>query len=867
MKLNTEQFITLDLTVKRIKNIRCIENDLNTRTIYIQLTNNGEIYNLIKENVIIRYKIHKPDHTYIYNEIPNTDISDTSIITIILPDQAMTVAGVAHSELQISDSISGNIISTTPFNIIVEKSILSNTDIESKNESNVINSMINHLVDYKNPHRTTKNQVGLDRVDNTADFEKNVNSAKRLTFGRKINNTLFDGTKDIVTNKWGGKRNLTLSGDIEGSVELDGSEDINIQTTVKDKMIKGYYNSEDGKFYNEKTYQNYSGIVSYHDEITPEMNKLFTDIDNGYVYSCYVVENGLDFFNILDSMNYSWFITPGEIDAVNRNGDTMYGDLIIPNCKIIRNFVMPNKDSMIYGEEISGTKHNHALQIGHGGQDYWNFYEYGGVFNFYRSRDNNDTLLGRITENGWEGDASRSDGLQSFRDDMSRYNRGEYVIRSVFNNQENRFYLKCFNDNSDTGRHDMGVDYAVSALNDSDGRNIKDTYLALSGGTMSGNLYFDNGGAGSGIRKGGNDTYGLSKYNNLDLYSWYGISFSTTISGSPCSGKPAVSIDTRSGNMYVYDTLSAGNLKLRKGTSNYGSKLNFGDGDYVYLHEDRDDHLSIKSNKGIDLTLGGGSRLDYTVRTDAALEFFYHENIGRTTTTAVEKEGMPSSNEWTQNLHGEGAIFPSKLDKGYMYLVSIGPSYGFGFNSYNQNGSGCGSVMISGTDIHCKQIYTTSGDYAEYWEYLDENINNEDRVGHFVTFVGSKIRISTSDDPLSKIGVVSGSPAIIGDSDHPKEWKHKYLKDIYGRTLYDESGGLLLNPEFDPSKKYVQRKDRPEWDYVGTHGKLTVIDDGTCIVDSFCIPNDKGIATKSNNDSGFYVMERLDKSHIRIYIR
>ncbi len=60
-------------------------------------------------------------------------------------------------------------------------------------------------------------------------------------------------------------------------------------------------------------------------------------------------------------------------------------------------------------------------------------------------------------------DASRSDGLQSFREDMSCYNRGEYVIRSVFNYMENRFYLKCFNDNADTGRHDMGVDYAISA--------------------------------------------------------------------------------------------------------------------------------------------------------------------------------------------------------------------------------------------------------------------------------------------------------------------------------------------------------------------------------------------------------------------
>lgn len=44
-----------------------------------------------------------------------------------------------------------------------------------------------------------------------------------------------------------------------------------------------------------------------------------------------------------------------------------------------------------------------------------------------------------------------------------------------------------------------------------------------------------------------------------------------------------------------------GNLRLRYSTEIFGSKLNFGDGDYCYLYEDRDDHLKIYSDKGMTL--------------------------------------------------------------------------------------------------------------------------------------------------------------------------------------------------------------------------------------------------------------------------
>lgn len=149
MSLQINQNITLDFSIPKIKNVRVVEGDRDSRIINITVTNNGTKYMLDKNTMIARYKIHKPDCKYIYNEVP---INDDGTVTINLTDQAVAVSGIANSELQVSD-LSKNILSTMPFNIIVERSVVNKDDIISQSESNVIDGMIEHLVDYNNPHR------------------------------------------------------------------------------------------------------------------------------------------------------------------------------------------------------------------------------------------------------------------------------------------------------------------------------------------------------------------------------------------------------------------------------------------------------------------------------------------------------------------------------------------------------------------------------------------------------------------------------------------------------------------------------------------------------------------------------------------
>ena len=187
-----------------------------------------------------------------------------------------------------------------------------------------------------------------------------------------------------------------------------------------------------------------------------------------------------------------------------------------------------------------------------------------------------------------------------------------------------------------------------------------------------------------------------------------------------------------------------------------------------------------------------------------------------------------------------------------------------------------------GSGIYAGSLSSSGADYAEYFEWNDGNPQNEDRAGYFVALEGDKIIKASSNSEV--IGVISTNPAMIGDV-YEWDWNGKYLKDIYGRTIYEnveikyknfvknEKGEEVeiestvlerqpkINPEYDPSKPYIPRSDRPEWATVGFLGKLVVIDDGTCVAGKKCSCNSNGIATDGNK---YRVLKRLDDSHIQI---
>lgn len=187
-------------------------------------------------------------------------------------------------------------------------------------------------------------------------------------------------------------------------------------------------------------------------------------------------------------------------------------------------------------------------------------------------------------------------------------------------------------------------------------------------------------------------------------------------------------------------------------------------------------------------------------------------------------------------------------------------------------------VTYEGKAIGKSAFASTGADYAEYFEWKDGNVENEDRVGYFVTFAeGNKIKEANEGDYI--LGVVSGMPCVIGNNDEC--WRGQYEMDDFGRFIYekqkyiDEETGeekectfYKVNPNYDKTKEYTPREERPEWSAVGIVGVLSVYDDGTCQVNGYCKCADGGIATACERGfDTFRVIERVKDNIIKVVLK
>lgn len=181
-------------------------------------------------------------------------------------------------------------------------------------------------------------------------------------------------------------------------------------------------------------------------------------------------------------------------------------------------------------------------------------------------------------------------------------------------------------------------------------------------------------------------------------------------------------------------------------------------------------------------------------------------------------------------------------------------------------------------------VTSTGADYAEFFEWVDGNPNGEDRIGRVVTLEGEQIRYANANDTYI-LGIVSGTALILGDNPG-SEWKDKFLKDDFGRWQYEtvedfieyydyekgenvvESTGFVtrrkLNPAYNPDEEYISRRERDEWEIIGMMGKLHVIDDGTCIPNSYAKLAQDGTVTHSDEPTTLRVMKRVSDNVILV---
>jgi len=215
-----------------------------------------------------------------------------------------------------------------------------------------------------------------------------------------------------------------------------------------------------------------------------------------------------------------------------------------------------------------------------------------------------------------------------------------------------------------------------------------------------------------------------------------------------------------------------------------------------------------------------------------------------------------------------------------------------GYGDSDTSRSNAMKVTTYGDVFALSGFYGSGADYAEYFEWADGNPDGEDRVGYFVTMKGKEIQIANPGDYI--LGIVSGQPCVIGNGD--EDWLGRWLHDEFGRFIRTKveipvtelvevpGGGFqevetgevtyewrnVVNPEYDSTRQYIERRDRKEWSAVGMMGVLSVRDDGTCQVDGFCKVAEGGTATAAEKyicGETYRVIERMTGNVVKVVFR
>jgi hypothetical protein len=189
-------------------------------------------------------------------------------------------------------------------------------------------------------------------------------------------------------------------------------------------------------------------------------------------------------------------------------------------------------------------------------------------------------------------------------------------------------------------------------------------------------------------------------------------------------------------------------------------------------------------------------------------------NVGIGTTAPGQKLEVNGGLRTTSSITAAGGTYSSFLYPITSDANSIGDNVTYWYTMYSRF-------------LNAKTGTVYGFDYAEMFEWLDKNPNNEDRIGLTVVFDNGMIRSATEEDlPQNVFGAVSATYGILGNTQWG-EWQAKYLVDDYERQIKDSNGEPILNPLYDPSTTYVDRLTRPEWAPIGLLGKLRI--NKTCI--------------------------------------
>ena len=324
------------------------------------------------------------------------------------------------------------------------------------------------------------------------------------------------------------------------------------------------------------------------------------------------------------------------------------------------------------------------------------------------------------------------------------------------------------------------------------------------------------------------------------------------------------------------------------------------DSGYLTEHQDLSDY-ALKSLYG-DTTINVGRKADSTVGEHSTAEGYQTTASGNrshaegvsTTASGYSSHAEGFQTTATNVSSHAGGHYNAAMTSGGDNSNTTGTAFVIGNGTSPTALANAFSVQYDGI-VKAKSTITasTTADYAEFFEWLDENPDEEDRVGYFVTLDGDKIRIATNEDDYI-LGVVSGEPFVLGNGDCDT-WNGMFLRDEFRRTIYEPAPKMVeildrdgnptgefeevegefegtrpkLNPEYDHTQLYISRFDRKEWAPVGMLGVLAVRHDGTAQINGYVTVNADGIATAcdKNAENSYRVIKSNSDAVVEIIFR
>lgn len=191
---------------------------------------------------------------------------------------------------------------------------------------------------------------------------------------------------------------------------------------------------------------------------------------------------------------------------------------------------------------------------------------------------------------------------------------------------------------------------------------------------------------------------------------------------------------TVTGNLAINGTTTTNNIVLNK-AGNFGNKINFGDGDYVYLKEASDNSLTIYGSKKISLN---GSGFGYSFGSDGLIPTSGSKSLGggwnsnMWSTVWANKVGCTIIGSEPDNAHDGGSPWNGLSFAGNDNFVYMSGYYGIAFyTSAGRVAQFQSDGIVNITNLYCYNNLQCRASFVstmtDYWEHewrIFQNVNN-----------------------------------------------------------------------------------------------------------------------------------------------